>query len=67
MSAPDPLTPSASLLSKLGSIVVHAEELLSSSGHHFDRDALLTVVADPEVKEWLRQMDAMAMIPKKRT
>lgn len=59
----DPLKPSASLLVKLGSIAVHAEELLSPNRHVFDRDALKTLYDDPEVVEWRKQMDAMAMLP----
>lgn len=62
----DPLKPSASLLCKLGSIVVHAEELISSNGHAFDRHALEQLTTDLDVMEWRAQMDAMAMIPKKR-
>ena len=60
------LIPSPSLLCKLGSIVVHVEELLSPSGHPFDRDALLALLADAEVRAWLAQMDAAAMLPNKR-
>jgi hypothetical protein len=63
----DPLKPSAALLCKLGSAVVHADELLSPSGHDFDRHALHSALNDPEVKEWLAQMGKMAMVPLKRT
>lgn len=62
----DPLKPSVTLLVKLGSIAVHAEELLSPTGHHFDRRALETVAHDPEVTAWLAEMDKMAFLPKKR-
>lgn len=62
----DPLQPSSSLLVKLGSIVVHAEELTSPDGHEFDVAALQGLYQDPEVKEWLEQMDKMALLPKKR-
>ena len=65
-SSRGPLSPPASILCKLGSIAVHAEELLSPSGHDFDRAALQTLFDDPEVKEWLKQMDMLAMIPRKR-
>ena len=66
MSTPDPLRPSAALLSKIGSIIVHLEEINSPSGHHFDKAALDALYDDEEVKEWLKQMDAMAMLPVKR-
>ncbi len=55
-----------SLQMKLGSIAVHAEEMLSPSGHHFDRTVLEGLLKDPEVVEWLALMDASALIPKKR-
>jgi len=65
-SSANPLKPSPALLCKLGSVLVHADELISSNGHVFDRFALEQLINDPEVKSWLAQMDAMAMIPKKR-
>jgi hypothetical protein len=63
----DPLKPSVSLLCKLGSAVVHAEELLSPDGHDFDRTALDAVLTDPDVCEWLKAMGAMALVPVKRS
>ena len=61
-----PLSPSATLLCKLGSIVVHADELLSPAGHEFDRTVILSLLADPEVAQWLLDMNALAMLPVKR-
>jgi len=52
----DPLKPSLSLLCKLGSIVVHAEEFLSPKGHEFDRAVLAALFADQEIVDWLRSM-----------
>ena len=49
----DPLKPSLSLLSKLGSIAVHAEEMLSPKGHHFDKLELEQLLKDPEIKKWI--------------
>lgn len=63
----NPLQPSASLLSKLGSIVVHLEELNGPGAHHFDKVAMDQLLNDPEVREWVKQMDSMAMLPRKRT
>lgn len=60
------LNPSPALCAKLGSIAVHAAEILSSNGHHFDRLALETVMRDPEVAEWLAQGRKLAMIPEMR-
>lgn len=64
--AANPLKPSPSLLVKLGSIAVHVEELASPTGHHFDKIALASLLNDPEVKDWIAQMNAMAMLPVKR-
>jgi len=53
-----------SLAVKLGSAVVHAEELLSSKGHHFDKIALESLLNDPEVKAWIKSMGTF--LPLKR-
>jgi hypothetical protein len=66
MTANDPLKPSPSLLCKLGSVIVHVDELLSPSGHVFDREALKTVLQDAEVQEWLNAMNRLAFLPVKR-
>lgn len=58
--------PPISLLCKLASIAVHADEFLSPDGHDFDRDALQSALADPEVKEWLAEMSKAALAPRKR-
>lgn len=62
----NPLQPTASVLSKLGSIIVHYKEMLSTDGHAFDRTALEALLNDHEVVAWLGAMDAMAMLPKWR-
>jgi hypothetical protein len=64
--AADPLAPSATLLIKLGSIAVHAEEFVSSRGHEFDIYALKTLIEDEEYKAWAAEMDKMAFLPVKR-
>lgn len=51
-----PLHPPISLLCKLGSIAVHADELLSPSGHSFDKDALQALLRDAEVRHWIAEM-----------
>lgn len=45
---------------------MHIQELYSPDGHAFDKAALDTLVGDPEVIEWMAQMDKMAMLPKMR-
>lgn len=62
----DVLAPSAQLLCKLGSIVVHADEAMSDDGHEFDITTLKSLLADVDVQTWLKEMDALALIPKKR-
>lgn len=60
------LTPSPALLCKLGSIIVHADEMTSPDGHEFDRAAFSALLADPEVREWIEHMETLAMVPVKR-
>lgn len=60
------LMPSISLQAKMGSIAVHAEEFISPGGHPFDRDALKSLLQDPEVREWLDNLRGMALLPVKR-
>lgn len=62
----DILHPKPSLLCKLASIAVHADELMSKDGHAFDRVALEQAIADPEVVEWIEAMTKQGMAPKKR-
>ncbi len=57
------------LLAKLGSIAVHADELLSPSaaavrGHEHDKIAIRGLIDDPEVQEWLKTMTVF--LPVKR-
>ena len=63
---PDPLKPSAALLVKLGSLIVHLEEANSPTGHPYDKVAVEQLQADPEVMEWFTAMNKMAMLPVKR-
>jgi hypothetical protein len=60
----DPLHPSASLLCKLGSIVVHYEELNSLDGHPIDKSTIDSLRRDPEVEEWFTEMKSF--LPAKR-
>jgi hypothetical protein len=59
-----PAGPDLRLLAKLGSIVVHADELLSPRGHDYDKVALRGLIADPEVQNWIKEMGAL--LPLKR-
>jgi hypothetical protein len=67
------ISPTLSILIKLGSIAVHADELhpngneiISPLAHPYDIVALRSILDDPEIKEWLVEMDKMAFLPKKR-
>ena len=64
--AANPFKPSVGLLVKLGSIIVHYEELTSPQGHHFDGEAIKSARHDPEVVEWFKGMNKLAMLPVKR-
>lgn len=57
--------PSLTLLCKLGSIVVHADEMTDPGAHEYDRTAMMTLIADPEVQAWIKGMGAL--LPLKRS
>lgn len=61
-----PQTPEFALLVKLGSIIRHAEEAISDSGHHFDVATVETLLDDPDVVEWMAAMDRLGLLPVKR-
>lgn len=61
----DPLKPDAQLLMKLGSIVVHADEATSPGSSSLDVDAIRSLVADPAVQAWVKDMGAL--LPVKRS
>ncbi len=50
---------------KLASIVIHAQELLSSDGREADKQALIPLVNDPDVLRWLGKFDKV-LLPIKR-
>lgn len=62
----NPMSPSPALLAKLGSAIVHASEAIDEGGHQFDVAAFHSVMNDADVREWLAQMNAMAMLPVRR-
>lgn len=57
---------SQTLLLKLGSIAVHAEEMLSPDGREADRRALLGLLADQEVRRFLDAPENQVLLPRKR-
>lgn len=62
----DALEPRLSLLVKLGSIAVHAGDLLSPSGHEFDRQAIAAILGDAEVVDWIGTMTRRGHLPVRR-
>jgi len=66
MSADMFLRPPTSLLCKLASITVHADEYLSPGSHDFDLRALQGLLADEEVRAWVGKMSEAALAPRKR-
>lgn len=63
---PGVLNPEPGLLLKLGSILVHADELASADGHPFDAVALKALTEDPQVRWWMAEMHKAGLLPKKR-
>jgi hypothetical protein len=55
-----------SLLIKLGSIIVHEDERRTPGYHAFDDSALQTLRNDPEVMEFMAEMDKGAFLPVRR-
>ena len=61
------MNPSPALLVKLGSIIVHFDEATESGAHAYDLMTARQLLADPEVSEWMQQMQVAAMLPVKRS
>lgn len=55
-----------SLLVKLASLAVHTDELLSVGGHNFDKVAIISILADQEVSEFMADLKKQALLPVKR-
>lgn len=64
MTPDEALKPSARLLSKIGSLIVHAEEMVSPDGHFVDATVLTALMNDPEVRNWIAAMGPL--LPQKR-
>jgi hypothetical protein len=59
--------PSDTAAVTLASLAVHAEELLSPGGHEADRAAIQGCLEHPEVKAYLAELDALSLLPLKRS
>lgn len=62
----EPMNPGVRLLTKLASVVVHCEEAMSATGHQFDVVAIDSLVSDQEVRDWIKAMGTMGLLPLKR-
>ena len=62
----DTLHPPITVLVALGSLAVHIEEFLSPTGHLADKIAIDSILAQPEVRKWLAEMEKFAFLPVKR-
>jgi len=66
MSDDDIYTPRVTLLVKLGSIAVHADEFTSDEGLPVDGSAIRSGLEDSEVKEWIKAMTKLGLLPVQR-
>lgn len=57
------VSPPLRLLCKIASIVGHAEEFASDTGHPFDEVALRSLIGDSEVQCWMQQMRSASLAP----
>lgn len=58
--------PSPVVAVALASAVVHLQEFASTGGHDADRLAASSVLGHREVIEYLHELDALALLPKRR-
>ena len=65
-STNDPTKPSMTVLVKIGSAMVHADEMLSPTGHDYDKIALQSLINDPEVQSWIAAITKLGFVPLKR-
>lgn len=60
------LTLDVVLASKLVSIVVHADEITGPVRHIFDLSALQSLLADKEVRAWVKTLRVLAPVRRER-
>lgn len=58
--------PDAGVAVALASIAVHAEECMET-GHQFDALAIQGAMQAPGVREYIDQLDQLALVPRKRS
>ena len=58
--------PSLTLLVKLGSLIVHADEAFGVDGRQLDVDVFKHAMKDQEVQAWIKEGVGMSFLPRKR-
>lgn len=58
--------PTTSTAIILASIAVHAEEFIGPHGHPHDREAILSLLSDPETGRYLTKLGKLGLLPVKR-
>jgi|GEM_PF-6190213 len=58
--------PTDNALIKIGSALVHFDELTSIDGHPYDKVAAKTALEYEEVQNWLNKMADLALLPQRR-
>ena len=61
------LKPSPSLLSKIGSILVHVDEMLSPQGHEIDKFIVDQLLKDAEITDWIKSMGPLLPLKRERS
>jgi hypothetical protein len=61
------ITPRQDVAIKVASALVHAQEFIGADGHPFDRHAFEALMNDPDVVAWMRRLNGMALLPRKRS
>lgn len=62
----DVFDPGQEVLLKMGSALIHADEAMSENGVALDEVLFRYLLAEPDVEEWLKEMDKLSLLPVKR-
>lgn len=65
-SSTNALNPEPALIVKLGSLIVHYQELTGPRPSELDKVAIDSLLGDPDVTEWFDAMNKLALLPLKR-
>lgn len=62
----DPLKPDAGVIIRAASIIQHFDEYTRPGGHAFDLTSARSLLEMPDMQQWMSELDAMTLLPKKR-